>query len=207
MYFTTLNIDPMHPASSQISALTDLRPIVSPKKMRRLHPNQFSKIALCITVAILVIFSACSQLDMEFVPTPSELRVGWAEFIIDETNLQGIYGNQDVDSVIFSYTTNIADEKSFWALMNRRLRDHHWIALPVEDKVRRYERIIPRNNKSRYHSAEEVRIAYRAETMTIFVAWVQADAFKLPEHFPTTGPEGRFARKVIWPKFNEARGR
>ena len=199
----------MQPVSSQISALTDLRPIARPKKMRCLYPNQFSKIALCITVAILVIFNACYQLDMDYVPTPPQLRESnwYSEFIIDETNLQGIYGNQDVDSVIFTYATNIADETSFWTLLDKIARDHHWKALPVEDNVRRYERIIPRTENIRYHSAEEVRIACRSETMTITVAWVQADELKLPEHFPKTGPEGSFAREVIWPKFNEARGR
>lgn len=175
--------------------------------MRHLYSNQFSKIILFITVAIPVIFSACSQLEMDYVPTPSELREGWAEFIIDGTNLQGIYGNQDVDSVIFTYKTNIADEKSFWAHFDEVARDNHWNALPIEKEVRRYERIIPRSSRNDFHSVEEVRIACRAATMIITVAWVQADEFKLPEHFPQTGPEGNFARQFIWPKFNEARGR
>lgn len=152
--------------------------------------------------ALILMISACDiNSGMSYIPTSEGLKKGeYAVFIVEETNLKGIYGNYDVGSQVFSYKTNISDESSFWTLIDKNSRDRGWKHLSSEAHIRRYERFIP--NRGGYNSIEEVRIACRPETMTITVACVQADESGDISSFEETG-ESSFARKVIWPKFNK----
>jgi len=190
-----------------LSAAATRQPLSS--RLASVMKNGYSRkplefIVLFSNIAIVLTVGACDLLHMDYVPTPSELRESkrYAEFIVEETHLQGIYANQDVDSVIFTYKTNIIDEKSFWIQMDKVARDHEWKMLPSEVNIRRYERIMPRTGKTVFYSAEEVRIACQPETMTITVAWVQADESKTINSFTDTYESG-FADAVVWPKFNE----
>jgi hypothetical protein len=106
----------------------------------------------------------------------------------------------DVDSAIYQYTTQEASEADFWDSVISRARDHDW---RLVEHARQFERIVAATGKQMFHSAEEVRVAYDLQTRTVTVAWVQADERQLPKRFPQSGPEGGFAQRVIWPKFEE----
>ena len=71
------------------------------------------------------------------------------------------------------------------------------------ESYRRYVRIILKTGQQGVHSAEEVRVAYNADTHEVFVAYVQTDLRDLPNDFPDDGAEANFAKRVIWPRFEK----
>lgn len=167
----------------------------------RCHRTLFA----CFLAVAFALINSCDVLDMNYVPTAEQLRGNrhYKAFIVKETDIEGVYANMDVDSAVFTYISKATNETEFWSEVDKNTQDSGWELVESQDNTQRYERIIPRRGKLAFHSAEEVRIACDAKTMTVVVAWVQADESELPEHFPETGPEGSFARQVIWPKFDE----
>ena len=128
-------------------------------------------------------------------------------FIVGESGIRGIYANMDVDSSVYSYTTSHESASEFWAAIAAEADDVGWSAinddtLPANRK--RFLYITPKTGQQILHSVEEVRVAFRPKDRSVFVAWVQSDQRELPKAFPTDGPEGDFAIRVIWPKFDHA---
>lgn len=171
-----------------------------------MHPN--CRWILLILSAVMV---AGCDFD-SFVPTAEVLRNPQSAshaFVIDEENIRGIYGNMDVDSTIYQYTTREADADRFWEKLATRAAEAKWQLVHEAGDVRHYDRIIPAVGQQIFHSAEQVRIGYAAATRTVTVAWVQADVragSAPPEVFPEADSEGKFARRFVWPNFDELVG-
>jgi hypothetical protein len=141
----------------------------------------------------------------EYVPSAEKLRLPTnpsKAFIIDESEIWGVYGNTDVDAAIYQFTTKHPDESRFWTKVQESAEDQ-WKLVHEDGHIRHYERIVAATGEQRFHSVEQVRIAYGADTSTITVAWVQADVRRLPRKFPNDGAEGEFAKYVVWPRFAE----
>ncbi|REK20871.1 MAG: hypothetical protein DWQ41_23480, partial [Planctomycetota bacterium] len=156
-------------------------------------------------LALLTAITAGCDLN-SYMPSAEKLRNRSnpsAAFIVGEHDIRGIYGNMDVDSAIYTYQTDTKDEEEFWASLDKATSDDGWTLREERDNYRCYVRIIPRTGQQVFHSAEEVRVAFKPQSQQVFLAWVQADERSLPKDFPSDG-EGRFAKNVIWPRFEEA---
>ena len=159
-----------------------------------------------------LVFAGCDV--NSYVPTADFLRSApnpTRAFVISEESIHGIYGNMDVDSEIYQYTTTEANADRFWEAVGRRAAEAQW-KLVHDDGIRHYERIVPAVGTQACHSAEQVRIGYDAVTRIVTIAWVQADVtargVNPPTAFPTTNhAEGEFASRVIWPKFEQLIGK
>lgn len=164
---------------------------VDRKPVARSEPRLMNSRTVGLTVAVcaLAVMPSCK----DGMPSSREVRAYKLDkFIVDESNLRGVYVNYDVDSLVFTYTTSQDD---FWSTLQSRLADTKWKQIDQTDVIHRYERITPRNGK--LGSSEEIRIAYRPHDRLVVVAWVQADT---EESFADTS-EGHWAQGVIWPKF------
>ena len=154
-----------------------------------------------VVVGLLAV-AGCGLLGKGYVPDAEEVRRFHSAFLIEETGIRGVYGNMDVDSVVFTYQTDAADEATFWGRLHQQVEAKGWRLVDEQDSSRRYERIIRRTGRQVYHSAEETRIAYEAPPEPVVVAYVQADTSTLPVTFADTD-EGKWANGAIWPKFQE----
>jgi len=145
-----------------------------------------------------------SQDIHSYVPSAEKLRdpeIQSAAFIVEARHIRGIYGNTDVDSVIYMYDTAATPATEFWSTLGEKAANDDWTLREEEDQFRKYVRVKPKTGQQRFHSVEEVRVAFLPESNTVIVAWVQADPVTLPTDFPTDGPEGKFANEKIWPRF------
>lgn len=151
--------------------------------------------------ATLIVFCLCGCMD--YVPSAEMLRSPCSPssaFHVEAAEFQGIYGNSDVDSVIYAYRTR--DPEAFWDKLGRQAEDNGWEHVEMHEDYRRYARIVPRLEQQVFHSVEEVRVAM-LEDSRVVVAWGQSDQKNLPKRFSRSGPEGNFAEEVLWPKFAE----
>jgi len=159
----------------------------------------------CGRLGILVVQAVVMGCNINEAPSVEKLHSDTnpsKAFIFSERDIQGIYGNSDVDSAIYQYTSNESTAEKFWERVAARAEESNWAFAADQEKTRRYLRIRPRTGQQRFHSVEEVRIACDARTMKVTVAWVQADTSDLPDDLPEDG-EGDFAKREIWPKFEE----
>lgn len=124
-------------------------------------------------------------------------------FIISDREVRGIYANMDVDSTIYQYVTETHNSNKFWELVHERARQDGWMQIENRDLIRIYDRVVAAKGQQRFHSAEQVRIAYRPGTGAVTVAWVQVDSSQLLTRFPRQGVEADFAMRVVWPQFDE----
>ena len=155
---------------------------------------------VCIFAIPIISFLRCDFLNMEYIPEAGQLRANHSTFLIDDSNLQGVYANQDVDSVLFKYMSTAKNEEAFWANLNMNAQAGGWKHVEQQDTFCRYERIIARPGQ--YSSAEDVRVAYNKKTRGVVVVWVQADESDVPKTFADTS-ESKWAERVIWPKFKK----
>lgn len=159
---------------------------------------------------ILMLAVAISGCDLNaYVPSAEKLRNPKnpsAAFLVNERDIRGIYGNSDVDAVIYAYDSSVAGEGEFWSTLAQATSRANWQLREERSDYRRYVRIKPRTGQQRFHSVEEARVAFNPESQEVFVAWVQSDLETLPSDFPSVddSSEGSFAQRVVWPRFEKA---
>ena len=145
--------------------------------------------SLILSLGAILLLPSCK----DGVPSSREINAYHLdEFIIDQSDLSGVYVNYDVDSLILTYATSSDD---FWKTLESRLADTEWKQIEQANAFRRYERVLP--DLGSLGSSEELRIAHKSGHDLVVVAWVQADA---KGSFAET-QEGDWAEGMIWPKF------
>ena len=170
----------------------------SRRRLLTIIAGMFLLTALVLVVAVPWIYDPSA-----YTPSPEKLRSPnnpSRAFIVEERDMEGLYGNLDVDAAIYTYRADVASDTEFWAILDLQTQEQGWELKHIAGFYRRYVRIIPKTGQHMFHSAEEVRVAIQEDTLQAWVAWVQADERQLPQDFPKNG-EGRFARKVVWPRF------
>ena len=158
---------------------------------------------IVLVLLIVAVSARCSFSHMEYVPNAEDLRQRFGAFVVDETDLKGVYGNTDVDSVIFTYSTSFHTESHFWSKLGAKAEANNWRRVENVDRVRRYERFTAGGDKERPYGIEETRIAYDPRRRRVVVASVQADQPDSRSRFPDSGPEATFAQRVVWPRFED----
>lgn len=162
--------------------------------------RRLGKIALTLVpLAGLLALAVWVVGSMEYVPTAEQVqaREDFRPFLVEPSNIEGVYANMDVDSAVFRYTT-AADEAAFWRRVEQQVAGTNWVAVAPEGEVRRYQRVIPPVGQQVSWWVDELRVRYRPANRTVVVGWVQAD----PRH-AVVGlaecSEAEFAERAIWP--------
>ena len=152
--------------------------------------------------ALLMAGLAVSPGCMQYKPDAARVKQQpeTAPFLVKASSVEGIYGNQDIDCLVFRYTTGADDPDEFWNLLDEQLKHTEWRVLPPEGDVRRFERITPKRGMG-FCGSEEVRVYFNEQKNRVTVAWVQGDSFDDVTSFSETD-EAEWAKAEAWPKMD-----
>lgn len=162
--------------------------------------HHFPYVQTLILIILLFLSSCDKALRMDYVPTSEQIKNTLPEFILfTDAKVEGLYGNLDVDSMIFRCSFKMKNYKSADNILNNLLTKAQKTDWKLTEKQSTTVRLNRFRSAGRFYSAEEVRIIIVAEQSTIYLAWVQADLKKPVSRFEDTH-EWNFAERVIWPK-------
>ena len=165
------------------------------------------RILFILGILLTIIYAMCLgilaarswiRISMETVPGPDVVKDWMGEFLVEADQIQGVYRNMDIDSLVFTYQTTAESEDAFWVALLSRLQGTGWLKSSSGATFREFYRI---ERSGLFWSAEVARIAFTV-TNTVVVAYVQDDPFRATPISRETGV-GKWAEKVIWPKFKE----
>lgn len=154
-------------------------------------------IALLLVAALWVLTSST------FTPSASDIRSHphLKPFLVEASDLTGLYGNFDTDARVFRYVTT-ATEDEFRQQLEERSLAAGWTELPSVGGVRRFERVRGPKGSVGWYSAEEARVRHDPVTKTVTVGWVQADARQRITSFAETH-EAEYAKRDVWPRLTD----
>lgn len=142
--------------------------------------------------------AGCDLLDMDYKPSAEQLRASTsvADLIVAPMHIEGIYGNVDVDSLVFRYTPARPIDQA-WSTITVQASCAGW-TLQNESP----QRLVLRRVRvgGAFPSTEQVRIC--RTTQDIVVGYVQVD--HLHEKGCHRWSEDRFAENTLWPIFEQA---
>jgi len=160
--------------------------------------SSMSRIQKCVLASLVALLMSRCWGDQ--VPGAQSIR-GWkalAPFIIADENLTGVYQSNDVDALVFFYSTKMPGPK-FTHDVNDLALAAGWKRSSSAGPVVVYERFFRPHGSLSVSGSEEARIAY--QNGRVAVAWVQADHMGQP--IPVSqSSEGRFASENVWPEFD-----
>ena len=141
-------------------------------------------------------------LSMTYVPTAAQVNQHTAvnPFQVQPTATEGVYGNYDIDALVFRYTTGATDKTTFTTTLDQQAKAAGWTRMPDKAGSTCYERITPKGNRM-FCGAEEVRVQFDLESKRVDVGWVQGDSFEDVASFSETH-ESDWAESDVWPKLN-----
>lgn len=177
---------------------------------RMINQRTFRLIAIGL---LTVTFAGCEFMSMETVPKPEIIKKWMGDFLIEPDQITGVYRNIDVDSLVFTYKTGVRTRPDFENALSSALQNSKWRQSTNVTEYMEFRRSFQKGETSEdrpdmaiFSSFEVARLAFAPDSRTVVVAYVQADASEKVTCFESTG-EGKWADRVIWPKFNELRKR
>ena len=78
----------------------------------------------------MITVSACDIPKNDYIPTQEKILNHYPSYLIDANEIIGLYGNNDVDAIVFSYKTNTKD---FLKIINDKLTNEHWVQEEKQD--------------------------------------------------------------------------
>jgi hypothetical protein len=149
---------------------------------------------------MLAVAACTPHVDTERVPTEGDIR-SWSTiqpFLVEAVHITGVYENDDIDSILFHYRSTASGGQAFWHQVDERATAEGWVGAPEGQLGHKtYYRLRPRG-QAMVSSAEEVRVLYTPSR--VVVGWIQSDQPGEPRPVAESS-EGRFAERVLWPKF------
>jgi hypothetical protein len=136
-------------------------------------------------------------LRMDFVPGADQFKEWLPEFASNLSDLKGLYGNQDVDSLIFSFRFPGSPERFFSDLENKA-QNSGWT---IEERHQNYLRLLRFKTGVAMYSYEEVKFVSVPNKSKGYIGYIQIDSPVKVSKLSQTD-EGRWADRVLWPKFN-----
>lgn len=167
------------------------------------------RIQVLSSVMTAIFLSSCDFISMEQVPSSEAIRGWMGRFLVSPDQVQGVYRNLDVDSLVFTYTSAAEGESAFWSTLEQNLHGSRWNESDRQGTLREYRRSYRKNehdverpDMAIFSSFEVVRIVFDSKSRRAVVAYVQADGSSNDTKFEETG-EGKWADKAIWPRFRD----
>lgn len=158
-----------------------------------------------LSAALMVV--GCNLLSDEQVPSSEAIREWMGRFLVEADQIQGVYRNLDIDSLVFTYRSNVDEEAAFWGGLEAGLQDSRWNATLRRDALREYRRSYrkgeddgERPDMAIFNSFEVARVFFDPESHTVIIGYIQADGDSEENRFEDTG-ESDWADKALWPRF------
>ena len=152
-------------------------------------------ILLCVylSVFLLVMVSCTGNVSPVKVS-----KTNFPEFIIENAEVEVLYRDADVDSVILKYpliAEVVTSEKALWRI-EKAAEQRGWKVIEKNATAVRFARFYW---GPAFLSVEDARVILIPESLKIYVAWVQADSREKVARIEDTA-EGKWARRILWPK-------
>ena len=178
----------------------------SSKSLRVASRMLLAGVGVCVAWALLLLLG--EFFDWLQTPSAEKLRLSSnpsRAFIVKEADIRGLFGNYDVDSAIYEYTTS-SDSDRFWTQLQHQAERDGWQPVTDGGNALRFQRVQVATGDQACHYVEEVRVVRESMSPRVIVAWAKARATRndgIPSSFPQHTAEGRFVSRVVWPQFNE----
>ena len=155
-----------------------------------------------ISLLVALAFFVMPALIMHCVPTPAQVgqRTDILPLQVLPASVEGVYGNDDIDALVFRYTTGAPNEVAFKTQLDKQAAAAGWTSLPNAQGAFRFERITPKGNQV-FCGAEEVRVKLNPASQRVGVGWVQGDSIEDVASFSDTH-ESDWAKSNVWPKMD-----
>ena len=144
--------------------------------------------------------SACDMPRVDYIPIQETVINHYSSLLNGASEITGIYGNHDVDSILFSYKTN---SKDFFNIITSMLSDERW----MQEKKEKNEVIMVRYNEPEFtyadfNSLEIVKI-YNIDNL-VCVGYIQLDS-KNKIDISSETAETAWVKKHFWPKYEQCK--
>ncbi|HEX8409996.1 MAG TPA: hypothetical protein VF883_14135 [Thermoanaerobaculia bacterium] len=140
---------------------------------------------------VAIILSRCGFIGSDYVPTEKTLRRWAGTFVVEgAVNVEPLYGNIDVDSVIGRYEA-LAPPDAVLAEIERRATRAGWQVVQREGTFREFHRVTP-------GSFEIARVRING-ARRVTVGWLQVDGSRTAED-AAHSVEGSWAAAELWPR-------
>lgn len=113
-------------------------------------------------------------------------------FLVAPTKIEGVYGNRDVDALVFRYATHVSEEATLENMLDHQASAAGWTRLPDSNGLTCYERVTPKGERTFF-----IRVRLNADN-NVTVGWVQGDS--LNEVAFNEMSEAAWAETEIWPQ-------
>jgi hypothetical protein len=157
-----------------------------------------------VLLVIIIVFTAAGAafyakfLRMDYIPNAAKFKQWLPEFDSNLSDFKGLYGNQDVDSLIFSFRfAGPADQ--LLSGLQKKAQNSGWT---VEERRQNYLRLLRFKTGGAIYSYEEVKLVSLPNKSKGYIGYVQIDSPAIVSNLSQTD-EGRWADRVLWPKLNE----
>lgn len=151
-------------------------------------------------VVLLIALAGCDFLSMDYVPTHEQITKWFPALLVDATNIKGIYGNQDVDSSVFSYETTA---KAPLQQISASLQSEGWKQQSGEESELSFERLrAPKPGAMPFHSLEIARVFHAGHK--VCVGYLQLDSAS-GTFDRAKDVESRWATNTLWPKYESCK--
>ena len=160
------------------------------------------EILIVITIFTVLILILLPAIQNEYVPTTDKLENSTVAktFQVQPSELEGIYGNYDIDALVFSYRTAADDEISFESQLDKQATAAGWTKMPDRDGAFCYQRITPKRGQG-FCGAEQARVKFDESTKRVTVGWAQGDTMTDVKSF-SQASEADWAESKVWPKLD-----
>ncbi|MCO6046862.1 hypothetical protein NG895_23430 [Aeoliella sp. ICT_H6.2] len=151
----------------------------------------------CLIGLGLLVLVGCDV--SSYVPTQEKLlaKENPTGFLLDGADdVNGVYGNLDVDCVIYTATYDHLDSDAFWKSVAESTSSRGW-KLTEEGSSYRAYKLDPSTGE------QELRIAHSADQHLATIGWIQIDA-RHDSKEQAEGAEQHFASTSFWPRFEQA---
>jgi hypothetical protein len=169
----------------------------------RIGSWHFAVWLILVMSIVSVIGGSCKLFGMDYVPEESQIRSALPELLVGGSAVEGLYGNHDVDCLIFRYRLSTGEKESPEAVLEKLQQSaagEKWDVIDRKDTFLRLVRAGERGGGA--FGIEEARIVFFPDGNKVYVAWLQADESKRVERMDEAS-EGKWAARHLWPKFEE----
>lgn len=160
----------------------------------------YSGMRSCPVVVVALALAGCDFLSMNYIPTQEQIAKWFPALLVEPTNIKGIYGNQDVDSSVFSYETTAQGPLKH---ISASLQTEGWKQQSGEGSERSFERLrAPKPGGMPFHSLEIARVFQIGRK--VCVRYLQLDSIT-GTFDRAKDVESRWATNTLWPKYESCK--
>ena len=159
-----------------------------------------TRIGVLLLISIVLLTGGACDLN-EYTPSVEVIKKNESRvFMVEPTEVESLYGNLDVDSLIYSYRTTVSDADLFWSCIEQRAVDHGWKLVKREIDDRQYELV--ENHPGGMPYKHQVAVAINRDTLEVVLGWAREDGERTQ-----SGEDGWFFADVLLPKLQAMKER